>query len=121
MEKRLTEETGITPEFQLINSIDWENPVKLDTMTGKSKFALQYDLRLRECLHIAKENTGPGHGLNEDWGATFTHVHGTLFSKRCINSGTGDQGFLPSISLYVSPIFSLFLGFFGPISPHCHP
>ena len=48
--------------------IDWDNPTILDTMTGKNKTALYYDIRLRESLWIAKEKCGPGHGLNEDWG-----------------------------------------------------
>ena len=37
-------------------------------MNGKNKRALEYDLRLRESFYIQKLNTGPGHGLNEDWG-----------------------------------------------------
>ena len=62
--------------------IDWENPVILDTMTGKKKLPLQYDLRLRESLHIAKENCGPGHGLNEDWGGhLYTRAWHPLFQK----------------------------------------
>ena len=62
--------------------IDWEKPTVLDTMTGKNKLALQYNLRLRESLHIAKENCGPGHGLNEDWGGhLYTRVWHPLFQK----------------------------------------
>ena len=37
-------------------------------MSGKNRTALYFDIRLRESLWIAKENSGPGHGLNEDWG-----------------------------------------------------
>ena len=48
--------------------VDWENPEILDSLRGKNKAALDYNLRLRESLYIAKENTGPGYGLNEDWG-----------------------------------------------------
>ena len=62
--------------------IDWEKPAVLDTMTGKNKTSLQYNLRLRESLHIAKENCGPGFGLNEDWGGHLqTRVWHPLFQK----------------------------------------
>ena len=48
--------------------VEWDNPEILDSLRGKNKSALDYNLRLRESLYIAKENTGPGYGLNEDWG-----------------------------------------------------
>ena len=48
--------------------VDWDNPTVLDVMSNKNRQALKYGLRLRESLHIAKMNSGPGHGLNEDWG-----------------------------------------------------
>ena len=48
--------------------VDWDNPQILDTMNAKNKKSLNFNLRLRESIHIAKENTGPGYGLNEDWG-----------------------------------------------------
>ena len=61
--------SGIVAHKQVCDQlIDWENPKILDTMTGKNKTALYFDIRLRESLWIAKENSGPGHGLNEDWG-----------------------------------------------------
>ena len=49
--------------------VDWENPVVLKTMSGKSKKKLAYDLKVREASEIRRQNCGPGHGLNEDFGA----------------------------------------------------
>ena len=75
--------SGISAHKQTCDHpIDWENPIVLDTMTAKNKLALQYNLRLRESLHIAKENCGPGYGLNEDWGGHLhTRVWHPLFQK----------------------------------------
>ena len=75
--------SGISAHKQFCDeAVDWDNPVVLDAMTGKNKAALQYDLRLRESLHIAKENCGPGFGLNEDWGGhLYTRVWHPLFQK----------------------------------------
>ena len=50
-------------------TVDWENPTVLATMTGKNKKRLAYDLKVREALEIKRHNCGPGHGLNEDFGA----------------------------------------------------
>ena len=48
--------------------VNWE-PTVITTMTNKSKKKLTYDLKVREALEIRRRNTGPGHGLNEDYGA----------------------------------------------------
>ena len=50
-------------------SVDWENPKVLATMSGKNKKRLAYDLKVREALEIKRNNSGPGSGLNEDHGA----------------------------------------------------
>ena len=75
--------SGIALHKQFCDApVDWDNPVVLDTLSGKNKASLQYDLRLRESLHIAKENSGPGIGLNEDWGGyLYTRVWHPLFEK----------------------------------------
>ena len=49
--------------------IDWSSPTVITTMSNKSKKKLTYDLKIREALEIRKRNCGPGHGLNEDFGA----------------------------------------------------
>ena len=70
--------------YELVDQHDCciEKPVVLDTMTGKKKLAFQYNLGLRESLHISKENLWPGHGLNEDWGGhLYTPVWHPLFQK----------------------------------------
>ena len=38
-------------------------------MGGKNKKKLTYELKVREALEIKRHNCGPGHGLNEDYGA----------------------------------------------------
>ena len=38
-------------------------------MSGKNKKSLAYSLKVREALEIKRQNSGPGHGLNEDFGA----------------------------------------------------
>ena len=83
VEKAQWGHSGISTHKQTCDlPIDWEKPAVLETMSGKSKLALQYNLRLRESLYIAKENTGPGHGLNEDWGGHLhTRVWHPLFEK----------------------------------------
>ena len=50
-------------------SVDWENPTVLATKSGKNKKRLAYDLKVREALEIKRQNSGPGQGLNEDYGA----------------------------------------------------
>ena len=82
-ERGVWKHSGLSAHKQFCDEpVDWDNPVVLDTMTGKNKLALQYNLRLRESLHIAKENSGPGYGLNEDWGGhLYTRVWHPLFQK----------------------------------------
>ena len=47
-----------------------ENPRRVITsMSNKNKKRLTFDLKVREALEIRKRNCGPGHGLNEDYGA----------------------------------------------------
>ena len=41
----------------------------IETLQNKNKNKLKYDLRIKEALYIKKYNCGPGHGMNEDWGA----------------------------------------------------
>ena len=38
-------------------------------MSGKNKRSLAYNLKVREALEIKRQNSGPGQGLNEDFGA----------------------------------------------------
>ena len=65
-------------------NVDWENPEILDSLRGKNKSQLDYNLRLRESLHIAKEDTGPGCGLNEDWGGYLkSRAWLPIFQKMC--------------------------------------
>ena len=49
--------------------VEWESPKVLKTMSGKNKKSLAYSLKVREALEIKRQNSGPGHGLNEDFGA----------------------------------------------------
>ena len=35
----------------------------------KDKGKLKFDLRVEESLWIRRQNCGPGHGMNEDWGS----------------------------------------------------
>ena len=48
--------------------VDWDNPKVLKTMSGKNKKGLS-SLKVREALEIKRQNSGPGQGLNEDFGA----------------------------------------------------
>ena len=69
-EKENWQHSGISQhKEQCDQPVDWENPVVLKTMSGKSKKKLAYDLKVREALEIRRQNCGPGHGLNEDFGA----------------------------------------------------
>ena len=80
-------QTGNTPAFPPTNNTAtnlWTGRTRsyLIPWRAKKKSALQYNLRLRESLHIAKENCGPGYGLNEDWGGhLYTRVWHPLFQK----------------------------------------
>ena len=49
-------------------NVDWELEV-IKNMSNKNKKRLAYDLKIREALEIRKHNSGPGKGLNEDYGA----------------------------------------------------
>ena len=70
IEKQQWAHSGIAAHKRFCKEpVDWENPRILDTLQGKNKQWLRYNLRLRESIHIAKEKTGPGHGLNEDRGS----------------------------------------------------
>ena len=48
--------------------VNWE-PKVIASMTNKNKRKLTYDLKVREALEIRRHNSGPGSGLNEDFGA----------------------------------------------------
>ncbi len=70
----LTKNTEIGP-------LTGKTPQILNKLSGKNK-TIYYDIRLRESLWIAKENTGPGHSLNEDWGGHLrARAWLPLFSK----------------------------------------
>ena len=49
--------------------VDWDNPKVLKTMSSMNKKGLAYSLKVREALEIKRQNSGPGQGLNEDFGA----------------------------------------------------
>ena len=62
--------SGISQHKELCKEeVDWENPKILATMANKNKKRLAYDLKVREALEIKRQNSGPGSGLNEDFGA----------------------------------------------------
>ena len=48
--------------------VEWE-PKVIANMTDKNKKRLTYNLKVREALEIRRHNSGPGQGLNEDFGA----------------------------------------------------
>ena len=69
-EKNNWHHSGIAQHKEHCNvEVDWNNPTILKTMSDKSKRKLAYDLKVREALEIRRHNCGPGHGLNEDYGA----------------------------------------------------
>ena len=47
---------------------DW-TPTVITNKTNKNKKKLIYDLKVCEALEIRRHNSGPGSGLNEDFGA----------------------------------------------------
>ena len=49
--------------------VEWENPKIITNMSHKNKKKLNFDLKVREALEIRRRNSGPGHGLNEDFGS----------------------------------------------------
>ena len=70
IEKEKWPHSGITQHKEICKTeIDWENPTVVKTMDNKNKKKLIYDLRVRESLEIRRHDSGPGHGLNEDYGA----------------------------------------------------
>ena len=48
--------------------LEWE-PDVIVNMTDKNQKRLTYNLKVREALEIRRHNSGPGQGLNEDYGA----------------------------------------------------
>ena len=69
-EKGKWQHSGISQHKETCNQpVDWENPIVLKTMSGKNKKSLAYNLKIREALEIKRQNSGPGQGLNEDFGA----------------------------------------------------
>ena len=74
--------SGIAQHKESCNeTVNWE-PTVITTMTNKSKKKLTYDLKVREALEIRRRNTGPGHGLNEDYGAYVkTTMWNPVFQK----------------------------------------
>ena len=69
-EKGNWQHSGISQHKETCSQpVDWENPIVLKTMSGKNKKSLAYNLKVREALEIKRQNSGPGQGLNEDFGA----------------------------------------------------
>ena len=69
-EKNKWQHSGITQHKETCDQpVDWDNPTVLATYQSKNKKRLVYDLKIREALEIKRHNCGPGHGLNEDYGA----------------------------------------------------
>ena len=61
--------SGITQHKESCQEeVNWE-PEVITTMQNKNKKKLTRDLKVREALEIRRHNCGPGHGLNEDYGA----------------------------------------------------
>jgi len=70
VEKEKWTHSGITQHKETCKAtVDWENPTVITTMSNKSKNKLVYDLKIREALEIKHHDSGPGRGLNEDYGA----------------------------------------------------
>ena len=65
-------------------------------MTSKNKRQLTYNLKVREALEIRRHNSGPGQGLNEDYGAYVkTTAWNPVFNQMGENwGGTGANPFL---------------------------
>ena len=62
--------SGVTQHYQHCpHQFDKENFDVVQSMQGKNKRRLGYDMRLREAIEIRKNKSGPGRGLNEDMGA----------------------------------------------------
>ena len=87
--------------------IDWEIPAILETMSGKSKLALHYNVRPRESLYIAMQNTGLGRILNEDQGRPppmeVRHIRAWYppLSRNDVLVGGRAEGFCPFSALLI--------------------
>ena len=69
-EKGNFQHSGISQHKETCSEpVEWESPTVLKTMSGKNKRSLAYNLKVREALEIKRQNSGPGQGLNEDFGA----------------------------------------------------
>ena len=61
--------------------VEWE-PKVIVNMTNKNKKQLAYQLKVREALEIKRRNSGPGQGLNEDYGSYVkTHAWNPVFNQ----------------------------------------
>ena len=81
VEKEKWPHSGITQHKETCKAnVDWENPTVITTMSNKNKKKLNFDLKVREALEIKHHDAGPGHGLNEDYGAYVkTYAWNTVF------------------------------------------
>jgi hypothetical protein len=69
-EKGKWSHSGLTQHRETCSApIDWDNPEILSCVSGKDKKKMKFDLKVQEALFIKKLNSGPNHGLNEDWGS----------------------------------------------------
>ena len=70
IEKQQWQHSGISQHHQHCpERFSLDNFETLQTMQGKNKRKLGYDLRIREAMEIRRHGSGPGKGLNEDMGA----------------------------------------------------
>ena len=99
--KKKWEHSGITQHYeQCDKTFNKENFNVITTMQGKNKKKLVFDLKVWEALEIQRHNSGPGRGLNLDYGAyvktdawkpVFHHME-----KSRKKRGAGDQPSLGS-------------------------
>jgi hypothetical protein len=77
IEKSDWHHSGLTQHLEnCSHQIDWQiEPTIITTLANKNKKKLDYDLKIREALEIRCHNSGPGRGMNEDWGG---HVESCL-------------------------------------------
>jgi len=76
--------------------------------TNKNKKKLIYDLKVREALEIRRHNSGPGSGLNEDFGAYVkTTMWDPVFHKMR-NEDERREGANPLLGSCLFLLFSLF-------------
>ena len=80
-------------------------PKVLVNVTNKNKKWLAYDLKIREALEIWRHNSGPGHGLNEDYGAYVkTTAWNPVFNQ--MGDSWGEAGANPLwVSLFWSSLY----------------